>query len=78
MAAQFKKWFTSVRMQLVASVFLWISPALVLTFIINQNWFWEYAPAWLKPYALNVPWESFIVGLLALLASILFCARCRR
>jgi signal transduction histidine kinase/CheY-like chemotaxis protein/HAMP domain-containing protein len=69
MAAQFKKWFTSVRMQLVASVFLWISPALVLTFIINQNWFWEYAPAWLKPYALNVPWESFIVGLLALLAA---------
>jgi len=56
-------------MQLVASVFLWISPALVLTYIVNQNWFWEYAPAWLKAYALSVPWESFIVGLLALVAA---------
>jgi signal transduction histidine kinase/CheY-like chemotaxis protein/HAMP domain-containing protein len=56
-------------MQLVASVFLWISPALVLTFIINQDWFWRYAPEWLRPYALNVPWESFIVGILALIAA---------
>jgi signal transduction histidine kinase/CheY-like chemotaxis protein len=63
------KKFSSVRMQLVASVFLWISPALVLTFIINQDWFWAYAPAWLRHYALNVPWESFIVGLLALIAA---------
>jgi signal transduction histidine kinase/CheY-like chemotaxis protein len=63
------KRFSSVRMQLVASVFLWISPALVLTFIVNQNWFWEYAPDWLKQYALNVPWESFIVGVLALVAA---------
>ena len=60
------KRFSSLRMQLVASVFLWISPALVLTYIINQSWFWEYAPDWLKQYALSVPWESFIVGLLAL------------
>ena len=63
------KRFTSVRMQLVASVFLWISPALVLTFIINQDWFWAYAPEWLRHYALSVPWESFIVGLLALMAA---------
>ncbi len=56
-------------MQLVASVFLWISPALVLTFIVNQNWFWDYAPEWLKQYALNVPWASFFVGLLALVAA---------
>ena len=63
------KKFSSVRMQLVASVFLWISPALVLTFIVNQNWFWQYAPEWLRHYALNVPWESFIVGVLALMAA---------
>jgi signal transduction histidine kinase/CheY-like chemotaxis protein len=61
--------FSSVRMQLVASVFLWISPALVLTFIINQDWFWAYAPEWLRHYALSVPWESFIVGVLALIAA---------
>ena len=35
-------------MQLVASVFLWIPPALMLTFIVNQKWFWEYAPDWLS------------------------------
>jgi signal transduction histidine kinase/ActR/RegA family two-component response regulator len=63
------KRFSSVRMQLVASVFLWISPALVLTYIVNQNWFWAYAPPWLRPYALNVPWASFIVGVLALMAA---------
>jgi signal transduction histidine kinase/ActR/RegA family two-component response regulator len=64
----FKK-FSSVRMQLVGSVFLWISPALVLTFIVNQNWFWEFAPEWIKRYALSVPWESFFVGVLALMAA---------
>ena len=69
MMSKFKNWFSSVRVQLVASVFLWISPALVLTFIINQNWFWDYAPGWLRPYALNVPWASFSVGLLALMAA---------
>ena len=63
------KRFSSVRMQLVASVFLWISPALVLTYIINQKWFWQFAPAWLKNYALDVPWASFIVGVLALVAA---------
>jgi len=61
--------FSTVRMQLVGSVFLFILPALVLTYIINQDWFWAYAPAWLKDYALNVPWPSFIVGLLALVAA---------
>ena len=56
-------------MQLVASVFLWISPALALTFIVNQSWFWEYAPDWMKEYALSVPWPSFFVGILALAAA---------
>ena len=56
-------------MQLVASVFLWISPALVLTFILNQNWFWQFAPGWLREYTLSVPWASLIVGLLALAAA---------
>ena len=61
--------YSSVRMQLVASVFLWIFPALLLTYIVNQNWFWEYAPEWLKQYALSVPWGSLVVGLLALMAA---------
>ncbi len=56
-------------MQLVASVFLWISPALVLTFIINQNWFWEFAPDWLRRYTLSVEWSSLVVGFLALMAA---------
>jgi len=56
-------------MQLVASVFLWISPALVLIFIINQDWFWRFAPEWLRQYASGVPWESFSVGVLALVAA---------
>ena len=66
MMPKFLKRFSSVRMQLVGSVFLWISPALVLTYIVNQDWFWQYAPEWLKHYALIVPWESFTVGVLAL------------
>ena len=53
-------------MQLVASVFVAIAPALVLTYIVNQSWFWQFAPEWLKEYALDVPWASFLVGLLAL------------
>jgi len=60
---------SSLRLQLVASVFLWISPALLLTFIVNQDWFWDYAPEWLKQYTLSVPWGSFFVGLLALVAA---------
>jgi len=69
MMPKIAKRFSSVRMQLVASVFLWISPALLLTFIVNQSWFWEYAPEKLRVYALSVPWESFFVGLLALIAA---------
>jgi signal transduction histidine kinase/ActR/RegA family two-component response regulator/HAMP domain-containing protein len=69
MITKLAKKFSSVRMQLVASVFLWISPALVLTFIINQDWFWRYAPEWLRQYATSLPWESFFVGLLALIAA---------
>ncbi|HLX94222.1 MAG TPA: ATP-binding protein [Verrucomicrobiae bacterium] len=56
-------------MQLVASVFVAIAPALVLTYLVNQTWFWAFAPHWLKQYALDVPWASFAVGLLALVAS---------
>jgi signal transduction histidine kinase/ActR/RegA family two-component response regulator/HAMP domain-containing protein len=56
-------------MQLVASVFLWILPALILTFIVNQSWFWEFAPEWVQQYALTVPWASFFVGVLALMAA---------
>jgi signal transduction histidine kinase/CheY-like chemotaxis protein/HAMP domain-containing protein len=69
MISKLIKRFSSVRMQLVFSVFLWISPAVVLTFIINANWFWDYAPERLRYYALSVPWESFIVGVLALMAA---------
>jgi len=61
--------FSTVRMQLVASVFLWIAPALILAFIINQRWFWEYSPEWLRPYAIDMPWASLIVGFLALIAA---------
>jgi signal transduction histidine kinase/ActR/RegA family two-component response regulator len=53
----------------VASVFLWISPALVLAFIVNHDWFWNYAPAWLREYRTDVPWASFIVGTFALIAA---------
>jgi signal transduction histidine kinase/CheY-like chemotaxis protein len=67
--SKLSKRFSSLRMQLVASVFLWISPALVLTFIINQDWFWNYAPDWLRQYAARLPWESFCVGILALMAA---------
>jgi signal transduction histidine kinase/ActR/RegA family two-component response regulator len=69
MMTKLAKRFSSVRVQLVASVFLWICPALLLTFIVNQSWFWQYAPDWLRQYALSVPWESFFVGLMALIAA---------
>ena len=69
MIAKLIKRFSSVRVQLVLSVLLWISPALALTFIINQKWFWAYAPEWLQPYASDLPWASFIVGVLALIAA---------
>jgi len=66
MIKKIAKTFSTVRMQLVASVFVAIAPALVLTYIVNQSWFWQFAPDWLKSYALDVPWASFLVGLLAL------------
>jgi len=66
MIKKIAKKFSTVRMQLVASVFVAIAPALVLTYIVNQSWFWEFAPERLKEYALDVPWASFLVGLLAL------------
>ena len=69
MIAKLIKRFSSVRMQLVLSVLLWISPALLLIYIINQDWFWTYAPEWLRHNATSVPWESFIVGVLALMAA---------
>ena len=69
MIAKLIKRFSSVRLQLVFSVFLWISPALVLTYLVNQDWFWRYAPEWLRHYSTSVPWESFIVGVLALIAA---------
>ena len=69
MIAKLIKRFSSVRLQLVFSVFLWISPALVLTYLVNQDWFWRYAPEWLRHYTTSVPWESFIVGVLALIAA---------
>ncbi len=56
-------------MQLVASVFVAIAPALVLTYLLNQDWFWQYSPEWLKQYAAGLPWASFMVGLLALMAA---------
>jgi signal transduction histidine kinase/ActR/RegA family two-component response regulator len=61
--------FSSVRMQLVFSVFVVIAPALIITYIVNQDWFWTFAPEWLKPYATDVPWVSFTIGLLALIAA---------
>jgi len=66
MIRKIAKKFSTVRMQLVASVFVAIAPALALTYIVNQSWFWQFAPEWLKEYALDVPWASFLVGLLAL------------
>jgi signal transduction histidine kinase/HAMP domain-containing protein/ActR/RegA family two-component response regulator len=56
-------------MQLVASVFIAIAPAVIITYVVNQDWFWNYAPEWLKPFATDVPWASFSVGLLALIAA---------
>ncbi|MGA3265726.1 MAG: ATP-binding protein [Verrucomicrobiota bacterium] len=66
MRKRFAKKFAGVRAQLVASVFVAIAPALALTYIVNQYWFWQFAPDWMKEYALDVPWASFVVGLLAL------------
>ncbi|MDD5140963.1 MAG: response regulator [Verrucomicrobiales bacterium] len=56
-------------MQLVASVFVAIAPVLVLTYIVNQTWFWQFAPDWVRFYFVDVPWVSLTVGLLALAAA---------
>jgi signal transduction histidine kinase/ActR/RegA family two-component response regulator len=69
MIKKLAKIFSSVRMQLVASVFVAIAPVLVLTYIVNQTWFWQYAPDWLREYFVDVPWVSLTVGLLALMAA---------
>jgi signal transduction histidine kinase/CheY-like chemotaxis protein len=61
--------FSGVRMQLVTSVFVAIAPVLVLTYIVNQSWFWQFAPDWLRNYFLDVPWVSLTIGLLALAAA---------
>ena len=63
------KKFSSVRMQLVTSVFVAIAPVLVLTYIVNQSWFWQYSPPWLRDYFVDVPWVSLTVGMLALMAA---------
>ncbi len=56
-------------MQLVGSVFIAIAPVLVLTYIINQSWFWQYSPEWMRQYFVDVPWASLSVGLVALMAA---------
>jgi len=66
---KFTRNFSSVRQQLVASVFIAIAPALVLTYIVNQPWFWQFSPVWVRDYFMDVPWVSFTVGLLALVAA---------
>src|SRR5450432_740999 len=63
------KKISSVRMQLVTSVFVAIAPVLVLTYIVNQPWFWKYAPDWLRDYFIDVPWASLSVGMAALVAA---------
>jgi signal transduction histidine kinase/ActR/RegA family two-component response regulator len=63
------KKLSTVRMQLAGSVFVAIAPVLVLTYIVNQPWFWQYSPPWLKDYFVDVPWVSLTVGLLALMAA---------
>jgi signal transduction histidine kinase/ActR/RegA family two-component response regulator/HAMP domain-containing protein len=69
MIKNFSKTFSTVRMQLVASVFVAIAPVLVLTYLVNQTWFWQYAPDWLRAYFVDVPWVSLTIGLLALTAA---------
>jgi two-component system, cell cycle sensor histidine kinase and response regulator CckA len=69
MIKKLAKKFSGVRMQLVGSVFVAIAPVLVLTYIVNQQWFWKYAPDWLRDYFIDVPWVSLTVGLVALMAA---------
>ena len=69
MIKKFPKIFSTVRMQLVASVFVAIAPVLVLTYLVNQTWFWQFAPDWMRAYFVDVPWVSLTIGLLALAAA---------
>jgi signal transduction histidine kinase/CheY-like chemotaxis protein/HAMP domain-containing protein len=69
MIKKISKRLSGVRMQLVASVFVAITPVLVITYLINQSWFWQFAPDWLKQYTTDVPWVSLVVGLIALVAA---------
>jgi signal transduction histidine kinase/ActR/RegA family two-component response regulator/HAMP domain-containing protein len=69
MIRKLAKKFSSVRMQLVASVFVAIAPVLVFTYLVNQSWFWQFAPDWMKQYATDVPWVSLTVGFIALIAA---------
>jgi two-component system, cell cycle sensor histidine kinase and response regulator CckA len=69
MINKFANKISSVRMQLVASVFVAIAPVLVLTYIVNQTWFWQFAPDWLRAYFVDLPWVSLTIGLLALMAA---------
>jgi two-component system cell cycle sensor histidine kinase/response regulator CckA len=69
MINKFIKTFSSVRMQLMTSVFVAIAPVLVLTSIINEPWFWQFSPMWAREYIVDVPWASLTVGLFALVAA---------
>src|ERR1700744_3623261 len=63
-----RKFFTP-RLQLIASVLLWVSPVLVLAWLINQNWFWAHVPKGDRHYAGNLPWVNVVLGLLALMVA---------
>jgi signal transduction histidine kinase/ActR/RegA family two-component response regulator len=63
------KKFSGVRMRLVASVFVAIAPVLFFTYLVNQSWFWQFAPDWMKSYTTDVPWVSLTVGMIALVAA---------
>jgi signal transduction histidine kinase/CheY-like chemotaxis protein len=69
MIKKLAKKISGVRMQLVTSVFVAIAPVLVLTYFINQPWFWKYAPDSWRQYFIDVPWASLMVGLAALVAA---------
>ena len=62
------KLFSSVRMQLVASVFVTIAPVLLLTTLADQPWYRQDTPAWLHDCFVDAKWVGLIVGLLALVA----------
>jgi C4-dicarboxylate-specific signal transduction histidine kinase/ActR/RegA family two-component response regulator len=67
MIKKFVQMFSSVRMQLAASVFVAIAPVVGLTCVVNQPWFWKHSPAWLHDYFTDGPWVGLAVGVLALL-----------